>query len=87
MPKRESLRKHNCKRISKAFGPALWYKWVDPLSHQNLSQFNTTIKSRHHSFWFLGTQVHVPLEWYWREIEEWELESLVTAWKLTHGVD
>jgi hypothetical protein len=84
MPKRESLRKQNCKRISKAFGAHLWYHWVDPLSHLNCSQFHITIKSGHHSFWYWGTQVHVPLEWYWREIADWELESLVTAWKLAH---
>jgi hypothetical protein len=87
MSRRVSLRKHNCKRICKAFGSHLWYKWVDPLSQLNFSQFSITIKSKHYSFWLWGTQVHVPLEWYWREIEDWELQSLVTEWKLAHRVD
>jgi hypothetical protein len=85
MRKRHSLRKRNCKRICEAFGdPHLWIMWVDPLSHQNWWEYPRAVKLGYHTFHYKGTPVHVPMEWYWRTIKDWELESLVTAWKLTH---
>ena len=91
-----TLRKRNCLRIAEAFSDALesrsygdagvWVNWVDPLSPQSLSTTHLS-KSDHHTFYVGNHAVHVPLSWYWREISDWEIEDLVTVWKLTHTVD
>lgn len=87
MRKSDRLRKKNCYRICEAFGPNFWTGWVDPLSNQNRHLLKQATQNGYHTCYYKGTPIHVPLEWYWREIADWELESLVTAWKLTHVVD
>lgn len=88
-------RKRNCLRITHAFSQALhpqdgwselWVNWVDPLSEQSLSSTHWS-KPEHHTFYVRNHAVHVPLDWYWREIADWEIEDLVTVWKLTCTID
>ena len=90
-----SLRKRNCERIARAFLPhfnphAATLSWLvnylDPISSINLHKTDRRIRDQdaYMKFWCQSTQVHVPLSWYWREIEDWEIESLVTIWKLSH---
>ena len=83
------LRKRNCERIARAFLPhfnphAATLSWLvnylDPLSiYQNIHGPGDSV-----TFWCQSTKVYVPVTWYWREIEDWEIESLVTIWKLSH---
>ncbi len=94
-PGHMTVRKRNCLRIQQAFSQALdngqgwselWVNWVDPLSEQSSSPTHVS-KPNHHTFYVRNHAVHVPLDWYWREIADWEIEDLVTVWKLTRTVD
>jgi hypothetical protein len=87
-----TLRKRNCLKIAEAFhwpkvsrnyvfaDPQIWFHWIDPLSPQNY-QKPQPVKG-HQTFYFRDTAVHVPMDWFWREIEQWEIDGLVTEWKL-----
>lgn len=95
--KRVSLRRHNCERISAALesahsaklGP--WLEWVDPLSEQSIrarqnEKQSSALSQGYHTFYYDSIEVQVPLSWYWREIEDWELESIVTIYKINRSI-
>lgn len=94
MSRRVSLRRQNCLRIGRALAPnpawecseKYWLFWVDPLHMQNNTNFSKMIQCGYYKIYLRGTPVEIPLNWFWREIEDWELESLVTAWQLSHCI-
>lgn len=38
---------------------------------------NSSIGKSYHTVWWRSRWVEIPMEWYWREIEQWELHGLL----------
>jgi hypothetical protein len=92
----DNRRKRNCLKIATALkqaaampqvsrnwsfaDPEIWVNWIDPLSPQNYQK--TQKGDSHHTFYFRSVPVHIPMDWFWREIEEWEINGLVVEIKL-----
>jgi hypothetical protein len=47
---------------------------VDPLNRR--WDHRSPVGKTHHSFRWGPHTIEIPMDWYWREIHDWELESM-----------
>lgn len=68
--------------LNETLGGNLWHTYtyrhviraIDPLS--KMWDRNSSVGKYYHTLWWADQCIEIPMDWYWREIETWELLSL-----------
>ena len=81
-----TLRRRNCillgNLLKETLGGNLWHIYtywhvvraIDPLNR--IWDSDSSVGKHYHTFWWADQCIDIPMDWYWREIETWELLSL-----------
>lgn len=81
-----TLRRRNCillgNLLKETLGGYLWHTYtyrhvvraIDPLNR--IWDSDSSVGKHYHTFWWAEQCIEIPMDWYWREIETWELLSL-----------